>query len=186
VSPAKRDDIVAAVVSIVLEEGLSGAQLRAVATRAKVSLRTIYRYFPSRDEMILGAVECWMQDNSYARLAEPPQGASQYEVMMWGLRRIFEPWERSPQMLEAFYYARKASGGERLYQQGFSAMWPSTQTLSSGHDQAYADDLGMILRLLAFAAIAQFVDGHLEVTEILPLLDRAVFRLTSADSPASG
>ncbi|BBC64053.1 hypothetical protein MMRN_09490 [Mycobacterium marinum] len=45
-------------------------QLREVARRARTSLATIYQRYANRDELILAALEFWMDEHHYAGLAE--------------------------------------------------------------------------------------------------------------------
>ncbi len=43
--------------------GYDGLQLRNVARAARVSLSTVYKHFPSRDDLVIAAVERWMAEN---------------------------------------------------------------------------------------------------------------------------
>ena len=45
--------------------GFDKWQLRDVAEIAKVSLATIYKHFPSRDDLIVATVERWMDEHVY-------------------------------------------------------------------------------------------------------------------------
>lgn len=182
---SKQDAILFAVLELVESDGYDAVQLRVVAERAQVSLRTIYKYFPTRDELIVAALERWMEENAYSGLADAPPPGSLYEQLMWQLRHIFQPWERNPRMLEAFYRARMAPGGERLEAQGFAAVGPAAEELFDQLDPGYVADLGLLLPLVVRAAIAKFVDGDLAITDILRVLERAVFRLTNDNAAAT-
>jgi TetR/AcrR family transcriptional regulator, cholesterol catabolism regulator len=178
--PMRKDDaIVGAVVDMLESGGYDAIQLRIVARHAQVSLRTIYKYFPTRDDLIVAALERWMNDNIYSRLADPPAHESLHGALMWGLRHVLEPWERNPRMLEAFHRGRIRPGGERLGAQGFGIVDPLTDSLLAKLDPVYADDIKLILTLATLAAIARFVAGNLAITDILPMLERTVFRLTT-------
>jgi AcrR family transcriptional regulator len=181
----KEDAILVAVVGLLESDGYDAVQLRVVAKQAHVSLRTIYKYFPTRDELILTAVERWMREHVYSGLSEPPPRGTLYERLMWGLRHIFEPWESNPRMLEAFHRVRNAAGGERLHDQGFATAGPVMEGLLDGLDAVYAEDLGLLLTLIVRAAIAKFVDGELAITDILRVLERAAFRLTGDNAAAA-
>jgi AcrR family transcriptional regulator len=176
-SPA---DVVVAVVQELLESGgYEAVHLRDVARRASVSLATIYRFFPTRDDLIVTAIEQWMSAGSYADLAPPAPGESLYDGLMRGLRYVFEPWERSPRMLEAYHRARSGPGGKRLDAQGMAAILPLARAALAGADPTYAHDIDVILRNMAYAVIGRFASGTLDITAILPTLERAVFRLTA-------
>ena len=58
--------------------------------------------------------------------------------------------------------------------------------MSNGVDTSLVQDLDNILSSLVYGLLGRFAADEIEITEILPTLDRAVHRLTSAyDSAAS-
>jgi TetR/AcrR family transcriptional regulator, cholesterol catabolism regulator len=176
--PTHADVIVAVVQELLEAGGYDAVQLREVAARAHVSLATIYRLFSSRDELIVTALERWMGANSYAELALPTEGESVYDGLMRGLRYVFEPWERNPRMLEAYHRARTGPGGRRLDRQGMQAIEPNANALLANADPEYVEDITLILKNLAYAVIGRFAAGNIDITAILPTLERAVYRLT--------
>jgi AcrR family transcriptional regulator len=176
---SKRDSILRVVTEILESEGYDAVQLRVVAERAGASLRTIYRYFPTRDELILCALERWMATHSYAGLGEPPTFASIYDGLMWSLEQVYEPWRRNPQMLVVFHHARVAPGGERLLVQGLAAASPVDDFVRRFVDAAYAEDLGLLIGLVSHSAIENFVAGVFSFDDIMRALERQVFRLTA-------
>jgi AcrR family transcriptional regulator len=163
--------------------GYDAVQLREVARRARVSLATIYRLFPTRAELIVTAIEQWMSTNCYAELAPPHAGESLYDGLMRGLRYVFEPWERNPRMLEAYHRARLDPEGKRLDRQGMRAIMPNAVALLENAEPAYAADIDLILKNVSYAVVGRFAAGALDITAILPTLERAVYRLT-ADNEA--
>lgn len=173
--------------AVVLESlergGYDGVHLQEVARGARVSLTTVYKLFSTRDELIVAAIEQWMADTSYADLAPPLPQETLPEGLMRLFRRVFEPWERSPRMLEAYHRARSGPGGHRLESQGFAALLPAAGAVLAGADPEYLDDLGRILTNLSYGLIGRYVDGALAITEILPTLERAVHRLTTNNEP---
>ena len=177
--PSQADLIVAVVQEMLETGGYDAVQLREVAARAHVSLATVYRLFGSRADLIVTAIEQWMSTNSYAELASPAPGETVYDGLMRGLRYVFEPWERNPRMLEAYHRARSGPGGRRLDQQGMRAIMPNANALLADADPEYAADVDVILRNVAYSVIGRFAAGTLDITAILPTLERAVFRLTA-------
>ncbi len=171
------------VLELLEDDGYDAVQLREVARRARVSLATVYKWFPTRNEMIVAAVERWMAEHSYSTVTAPEPGESLRAGLMRLLRCVFEPWERDPRMLEAYYRARSGVGGHRLDAQGVEAILPVAAPLVEGADPRYVADVGMVLSNLTFALIGRFVDKTMDITEILPTLDRAIHRLT-ADNAA--
>ena len=116
----QRDRLLDVVVEILETEGYDAVQLREVARRAKASLATIYKRCPTRDDLILAALEYWSQQHRYAGIGvrERRPGASLYDALMELFRTIFEPWESHPEMLVAYFRVRSSPNGEKLFRFG--------------------------------------------------------------------
>lgn len=175
------DPILDVVVEILEIEGYDAVQLREVAKRARTSLTTIYKRYPTRDALILAALQRWMDENRYAGLASqtPEPGESIYDGLMRVFRTIFEPWERHPDMLRAYFRARSAPGGQRLVSRGLDAVIPAAMAVLAGAEPDLVEELPPIVSNLAYGLVARFAAGEIPITEILPTLDRALFRLTA-------
>jgi AcrR family transcriptional regulator len=183
------DPIIEIVVDLLDTEGYEAVQLREVARRARVSLATIYKRYPTRDELIVAALEWWMETNRYAGLAAPTTftpGSSVYLDLMTMFRTIFEPWEQHPLMLRSYFRARSGPGGKRLIQRGLDAVLPVARAALAQLDPEFAQDLELILTGVVFGFLGRFTEGEIDVTEIVPGIERAVFRLTEAydENPA--
>jgi len=178
------DPILGVVVDILETDGYDAVQLREVAKRARMSLTTIYKRYPTRDALILAALERWMDENRYAALATQTHdpGESVYDGLMRVFRTIFEPWERHPDMLRAYFRARSAPGGQRLVSRGLDAVIPATMAVLGDAEPDLVEDLPAIVSNLAYGLVARFSAGEIDITEILPTLDRALFRLTASSS----
>ncbi|MFI1464030.1 TetR family transcriptional regulator [Nocardia carnea] len=181
-SPAPKataaDQIVGVVLHLLETEGYEAVQLREVARRAHVSLATVYKHFADRDELIVAAVEHWMATHSFTAMQRPQPGETLHAGLMRVLGYVFQPWERNPRMLEAYHRARTGPCGHRLDAQGVEAMQPILTALFERADPTYVEDISLVLNNLTYALIGRFADHNLEITEILPILDRAVHRLT--------
>lgn len=53
---SRRDRILGAAVSLAVDGGYEAVGMREVAARAEVALATVYRYFPSKDHLLLGVM----------------------------------------------------------------------------------------------------------------------------------
>ncbi len=164
---------------MLMSDGYDDLQLKEVARRAQVSLATVYKKFATRDELMVAAVTRWMAINSYAELEMPVPGESLRDGLKRVIRHVFEPWESNPRMLEAYHRARSGVGGRQLDAQGVNAVLPVAAMLFEGYDRAYVEDVGLIITNLIYALTGRFVDKDLDVAEILPMLERAIDRLTS-------
>jgi TetR/AcrR family transcriptional regulator, cholesterol catabolism regulator len=178
-----RDVILGVVLELLESGGYDAVRLREVAKRARLSLAKIYKLFPTRQELIVSALERWMEANAYAELTMPGPDEPLPDVLMRVFRTLFEPWERSPRMLEAYHRAETGPGGERLRLQGMTTVEPISRTALEAADAEIASDIEMILGNVVYALIARFADGQIEITDILPALERTVFRLTGGTPP---
>lgn len=177
--PEPTHDIVMDVVLDLMESGgYEAVQLREVAKRSRVGLGTIYKLFTSRDYLIVATLQRWMAANAFAELAPRTDEETVYEAVMRFFRAVFEPWERSPRLLEAFYKARSGPGGKSLPRQGFAAAEPVVRAAFAGHDPGYVHDAGTILTNVVYGLLARFAGGDIEITDLLPALERTVARLT--------
>lgn len=177
------DPIIAIVVEMLDTQGDQAVQLRKVAQRARVSLSTIYKRYSTRDELIVAALEWWMETNRYAGLSDPsdsmPSG-SLYDDLMHVLRTILEPWEQHPLMLRSYFRARSGPGGDRLVRRGVDAVVPVIRSILGAVDPDFASDLELILTGVIYGFLGRFAEGEIEVTEIVPGVERAVYWLTAA------
>ncbi|WP_189026091.1 TetR family transcriptional regulator [Nocardia rhizosphaerihabitans] len=177
--------IIAVVLDLLTTDGYDAVQLRTVAAQAHVSLAKIYRLFHTRDELIIAALQQWMDANAYADVTPPEPGESVRDSLTRLLRTVFEPWERNPKMLEAYHHARTGPGGERLDSQGLIAVLPVAEVALRDLDPGYLDDLGLILGNMALALIGRFAAGTLPITGILATMERTVYRMTADNEAAS-
>jgi TetR/AcrR family transcriptional regulator, cholesterol catabolism regulator len=183
---AAPDPIIEIVVDLLDTQGDDAVQLREVARRARVSLSTIYKRYATRDELIAAALEWWMDNNRYAGLPSPDEGPGEsvYDDLMRVFRTIFEPWEQHPLMLRSYFRARSGPSGHRLIQRGVDAVLPIASSILSRLDPSFAKDLELILTGVVFGFLGQFTQGEIEVTDIVPGIERAVFWLTADREPS--
>ncbi|MBU8815986.1 TetR/AcrR family transcriptional regulator [Mycolicibacterium goodii] len=178
----ERDDRLLDVVTEILEtEGYEAVQLREVARRARTSLATIYKRFSTRDDLILAALEYWMQKNRYSGVTPRRRtpGVSLYAALTGLLRTIFEPWERHPAMLEAYFRVRSSRSGQKLFRFGFDIVAPAGLELLADVDDEFVADLDTIVSTVVYGLLGRFTAGEIAVTDIVPILDRTVYWLTT-------
>lgn len=182
-SGRRADPILDIVVEMLDREGYEAVQLREVARRARVSLATIYKRYRTRDELIVAALDEWMDANRYAGLPSligDLPGESMYVDLMHVMKTIFEPWERHPLMLRSYFRARSGPGGKRLIQRGVDAVVPVAKAVLAQAEPGFANDLELILTGVVYGLLTQFCQSEIEVTDIVPGIERTVFWLTAA------
>jgi AcrR family transcriptional regulator len=177
--PSVAERVLPVVIGMLEVGGPDAVLVREVARQARVSLREIYNQFGSRDELIVAAVEQWMDERVYQPLLEPAADAPLFDTLVLHFRRIFEPWEQQPRMLEAFVYARSTPCGERLSEQGHKAAEPVAFALLSDVDPALAEDVMIITSSVVYALMGQVAAGQRSGDEIMPIIERVLRRLTA-------
>jgi AcrR family transcriptional regulator len=174
-----RDAVLDAVVTLLEEYGYDGWQLRDVAARAQASFATIYKYFPSREILIVAALELWMEEHIYQAIQKPSDDLEPFETLREMFHAIFEPWEQHPQMLQVYVQASTAEGGDRLTTQGYEAT-ASMESVFKRFDPVFASDLLAILTNVVEGLLSRYVLGLIAVTEILTTIERTLYRLECA------
>ena len=172
--------ILAIVAGILDEDGYDAVQLRDVARRSRTSLATIYKRYGNRDDLIVAALQWWMQENRYAKVTRGGRrrGESLHQALMRLFRTIFEPWEDHPGMLAAFYRARSSPGGDRLLHHGLDAVVPAAMEALADVDEAFVADLDAVLSSLVYGLLGRFAAGEIAITDIVATLDRAIRWMT--------
>lgn len=97
----RRKRIVQTAAALALRGGVEAMQMRTVAERAGVALGTLYRYFPSKMELVVAVVteELELLENSLAR--RPPAGATAAERAVDVLMRATRGLLREPELADA-------------------------------------------------------------------------------------
>lgn len=183
-SPVTSDAILAAAITLLESGGYEAVQVREVARQAHVSIASIYRRYKTREDLIVAALELWSAANGYAPVPAAPPGESLCDGLMRIFRHVFEPWEKSPWMLEAYHRATASPAGAPLTRQGAKAIVPAARHLLEDRDPEYVADVETVLTNMAYAVTGRFIEGQIPVTAILPALERAVHRLTTDNSEA--
>jgi TetR/AcrR family transcriptional regulator, cholesterol catabolism regulator len=183
--PASREAVLDVVVELLETHGYDNVHVRDVAQRASVSSKTIYKIYESRDDLIVSALERWMATSIYANFEMPLPDDSLRDSLLRTLRAVFGPWEQHPRMLEAWYRTFSGTDHRRLSVQGVAEAHRVGDPLLEREDPALVRDIEDILSNLVVGLISRFVHGELAITDILPVLERALVRLT-AEVPADG
>jgi AcrR family transcriptional regulator len=183
-----RDRILDIVVDILETDGYDAVQLREVARRSRTSLTTIYKRYPTRDHLILAAVESWMDEHRYVGLAQQHHdaGESVYTGLMRVLGTIFEPWERYPEMLKAYYRSRSSTGRELLLDRGLDIVIPAAMEVLDGVDEDFVADLDSVVSTLVYGLSGRFAAGEIAITDILPTIERTVRWFTTGYEATRG
>jgi AcrR family transcriptional regulator len=147
---ARRERVIRAALDLGAEGGYDAVQMRDVATRADVALGTIYRYFPSKDALLLGVMVHWLGDLEQRVTRRPPAGATTVERIMDVLERALRSMDRQPMLTTAVIGAM--TSGEPA---SVDAIGEVTSTMARIMRSAFPDDVDP-----AVEASAAKVLGH--------------------------
>jgi len=147
---ARRERVIRAALDLGAEGGYDAVQMRDVATRADVALGTIYRYFPSKDALLLGVMVHWLGDLEQRVTRRPPTGATTVERIMDVLERALRSMDRQPMLTTAVIGAM--TSGEPA---SVDAIGEVTSTMARIMQSAFPDDVDP-----AVEASAAKVLGH--------------------------
>ena len=90
---------------LALEGGWDAVQMREVAQRADVALGTLYRYFPSKEYLLVSVMIAEIEGLADRLAVKPPEGDDPVERVVDVLRRANRALQRQPQVTVAMIRA---------------------------------------------------------------------------------
>ena len=102
---ARRDWIVQAATELAGEGGYDAVQMREVSARANVALGTLYRYFSSKDQLLVAVMGHWAKELSAQIAARPPGGGSLADRVTDVLRRAARALQQAPELTSSLVTA---------------------------------------------------------------------------------
>ncbi|GAA2572715.1 TetR family transcriptional regulator [Actinomadura fulvescens] len=175
----RRKRIVQAAAALASRGGVEAMQMRTVAERAGVALGTLYRYFPSKMDLVVAVVseELDLLENSIdrrpPRTSSPPQRA--VEVLMRATRGLM----REPELAEALIRSLllsdvKTDFGDRMSRLLLRA------AVGPEYDLPADDQRRVLVRALGSVWTMEMIEmlrGHASADEIQAKLEIAAARL---------
>jgi AcrR family transcriptional regulator len=145
---ARRERVVRAALELGAEGGYEAVQMRDVAARAGVALGTIYRYFPSKDALLLAVMVHWLGDLEERVTRRPPSGTTTVERIMDVLGRALRAMGRDPQLTAAVVGAMTAGDPASV-----DAIGEVTRAMARIMQSAFPDDVDPALEASAAKAL---------------------------------
>jgi AcrR family transcriptional regulator len=102
---ARRERVIGAAVVLASDGGYEAVQMRDVAARADVALGTLYRYFPSKDHLLIAALAEQVSALQRRLAQKPPRGGTSADRVVDVLRRASRALEREPLLTAALVTA---------------------------------------------------------------------------------
>ena len=112
----RRKRILDATLALASKGGYEAVQMRTVAERADVALGTLYRYFPSKIHLLVGALTMEMDQIQDKLDRKPIPGETPTDRMLYVLSRVTRNLQRDPLLTEAmtraFMFADPSAASE--------------------------------------------------------------------------
>jgi TetR/AcrR family transcriptional regulator, cholesterol catabolism regulator len=105
---ARRERVIRAALELGAEGGYDAVQMRDVAGRAEVALGTIYRYFPSKDALLVAVMVQWVADLQRRVTRHPPTGEDTVARVTDVFDRAIRTMDREPRLTSAVITAMTA------------------------------------------------------------------------------
>ena len=178
----RRERVIAAAVDLASGGGYEAVQMRDVAAQADVALGTLYRYFPSKDHLLIAALAEQVSTLQRRLAQKPPRGTNAADRVVDVLRRASRALEREPRLTAALVTAlSSADPSVAEAKQEVNDILASVIADAVDHDAlAQSEDVVRVLGHVWFAALVSWVGGmaptgqmgdDLEITARL-ILDR--------------
>lgn len=109
---ARRDRVLKAAIALAASGGYDAVQMRDVAAKARVALGTLYRYFSSKDHLLVSCLGQWTREFQDRIALKPPSGESPADRVVDVLQRAARALERSPNLMAAFVTGLTSLSGD--------------------------------------------------------------------------
>ncbi len=111
----KKQSIVTKAYKVYAREGIRGTRMDDIAAACKIGIATLYRYFPTKNELVL-ATAAWAWEHkvgAYIRKARIPEGPAD-EMLETFLDLVLELLRKQPDTLRFLQYFQMYARNERL------------------------------------------------------------------------
>lgn len=151
--------------ALAADGGYEAVQMRDVAERADVALGTLYRYFPSKDQLLVAALGEWASTLERRLKQKPPPGATPADRVIDVLRRANRALEREPRVTAAMVTALSSPDHEAAETK--NEVYETLRSIiSAAIGTSAVDDRDEVARTLGyvwFATLVFWVGGMAEV-----------------------
>jgi AcrR family transcriptional regulator len=160
---ARRDWIVRAAMELAAEGGYDAVQMREVASRANVALGTLYRYFSSKDQLLVAVLSYWARELQQRLAARPAQGDSPADRVTDVLRRASRALQQAPELTSALVTALSSlSSDDSPALEATREVYDTvTEIIRTGmnHGEDLKPEVVRVLSMVWFAALFARVRG---------------------------
>ncbi|HJP66766.1 MAG TPA: TetR family transcriptional regulator [Actinomycetota bacterium] len=109
---ARRQRVIQAALEAAASGGYDAVQMRDVAAEAGVALGTLYRYFSSKDQLLVATLAQWARELQQEIATHPLRGESPADRVVEVLRRAVKALETAPKLTTALVTALSSMSSE--------------------------------------------------------------------------
>jgi len=172
----RRQRVIDAAFELGAESGYDAVQMRDVASMANVALATIYRYFPSKDALLIAAMTEWTVRLRERVAQSPPRGKTAAEQMTDVLHRACHAMQRQPKLSKAL--VRALASPDAGVEEGAHQVQQQIAALGAGIltdlDDAERADVLAVLGHVWYSTLVSWANGRTDFTTVTSELERAV------------
>jgi len=174
---ARRGRILDAALELAAAGGSDAVQMREVAARADVALGTLYRYFPSKENLLLSVMGVQVEALADRLARRPPEGTDPVERVVDVLGRANRALQRQPEVTVAMI---------RALVSGSADLAPVVSANRDGMRRIISDALGPsvgpdpdrdlaidLLNDVWLAALVAWIAGSQPADSVMPKLESA-------------
>lgn len=178
---ARRERISTATLELASEGGFDAVQMRAVAARADVALGTLYRYFPSKEYLLVSVMASQIAALSERLVVRPPEGTDPVERVVDVLSRANRALQHQPDVTVAMIRAL-VSGNEELAPVVSANRYAMRRIISNALGPDASADEAQVLAIdllndVWLAALVSWISGAQPAESVLPKLTAATRKL---------
>ncbi|HYW25463.1 MAG TPA: TetR family transcriptional regulator [Terriglobales bacterium] len=178
----RRQRILDAAVGLAAEGGYDAVQMRAVALRADVALGTLYRYFASKEHLLVSALAEHVADLRGRLVERPPRGEDDAARVMDVIRRVTRALQRNPDVIAAMLKSLISSGagvGEAVTPIGgqMTAIVVSAMRHDSPESVERDRAVAEVIQQVWLASLLWWVAGRAPARQVEEKVERAVLLL---------
>jgi TetR/AcrR family transcriptional regulator, cholesterol catabolism regulator len=174
----RRRRVIEAAISLATKGGYDAVQMRDVAAEARVALGTLYRYFPSKDQLLVAALNEWAENLRDKQRARPQKGATKADRVAGVLRGTVRAMERQPKLSAAFVTALSSMDAEEpgSIERAAQVYQTMSEMIGQAMNGDALPDQDMLMRVLGqvwFAVLVFWVRGWSPGNQMADDLDAA-------------
>jgi AcrR family transcriptional regulator len=176
----RRRRIIEAALELAAEGGYEAVQMREVAARAGVALGTLYRYFSSKERLLVAGMGERVAMMRLRIKERPPVGDTPAQRVIEDLRRATRGLQRQPNVTSAMLKSLIASdGGVSELMEPIGEQMTEIIVSAMGHPAPDEHDraVAVVIQHVWMASLLWWVAGHAPASHVDDVVSRAVMLL---------